>query len=144
MELRRVSLLVGRGWRPAVSDRFNRRLSTFADTLQWVIGVGAATAVVLLFTLDGAEESAVTVDQTAPVIETGGEIYAQHCQSCHGAEGQGGVGTRLSGVVVALYPDVADQVAVVRDGRNSMPPFGSVLTVDEIEAVVLFSRSDLG
>ena len=41
------------------------------------------------------------------------------------------------------YPDAADQVAVVRDGRRSMPSFGGTLSEAEIEAVVRYTREVL-
>jgi mono/diheme cytochrome c family protein len=108
-----------------------------ADAAQWLVGVAAATAIVLLFTLRGAESGA-----TAEASEAAGlQIYSEHCASCHGADGQGGIGTRLAGVVVALYPDLATEIQIITDGRNAMPPFDERLSTTEIEAVTAYTRT---
>jgi mono/diheme cytochrome c family protein len=119
---------------------------------QWIVGVGAATAVVLLFSLRGTPDdspSPLSTSTPTPTSETdqvlagGAEIYDQRCASCHGNEGQGGQGPRLAGTVVVNYPDVAEQIDLVTDGRNGMPPFAMTLTDDEIAAVVSFTRFGL-
>ena len=53
----------------------------------------------------------------------------------------GGTGPRLAGTVVALYPDVADQIAVVAEGRNGMRGFADRLGEDEIVSIVAFTRA---
>jgi mono/diheme cytochrome c family protein len=45
--------------------------------------------------------------------------------------------------VVAEYPDIEDQEAIVRDGRGSMPSFRDRLTPEQISAVVAYTREDL-
>ena len=77
------------------------------------------------------------------VLVQGRDVYSARCRSCHGSTGGGGTGPRLAGTVEQLYPDVADQVEVVRDGRRSMPSFGGTLTDAEIEAVVRYTREVL-
>lgn len=72
-------------------------------------------------------------------------LYAQHCAACHGMKGEGGVGLPIGGgVLVRTYPDVDDEVEVVRKGRGSMPPFGNVLSHAEIDALVEYTRTRLG
>ena len=46
-------------------------------------------------------------------------------------------------MVVAAFPDPADQIAVVADGRGSMPSFAESLT-EQIAAVVDYTRTELG
>jgi mono/diheme cytochrome c family protein len=71
-------------------------------------------------------------------------VIVSRCQTCHGASGGGSVGPKLSdGRVVEQYPDVADQIEVVTEGRGSMPAFGEKLDPDEIEAVVRYTREVL-
>jgi mono/diheme cytochrome c family protein len=105
-----------------------------------------------LFSLRGAPDDTPSPSSTStptPTSETdqvlagGPEIYDQRCASCHGNEGQGGQGPRLAGTVVVNYPDVAEQIDLVTDGRNGMPPFAMTLTDDEIAAVVSFTRFGL-
>ena len=62
------------------------------------------------------------------------------CTSCHGDSGQGGQGPRLAGTVIVNYPDAADEIDIVTNGRNAMPPFALDLTEDEVVAVVTFTR----
>lgn len=76
---------------------------------------------------------------------TGAEIYSASCSACHGDDGQGGVGPQLAdGAVVEAFPDAADEVEVVTNGRAAMPSFASSLSEDEIQAVVDYTRTSLG
>lgn len=80
-------------------------------------------------------------EQSEP--KTGSQIYKAVCATCHGRSGQGFVGPSL--VDVALrYPDVADQVALVTNGRGQMPAFGGQLSRAEIDKVVEYTRTGLG
>lgn len=76
---------------------------------------------------------------------TGSEIYSQSCASCHGQSGEGGIGPELGGGAVAeAYPEIDDQIAVITNGRGSMPAFGNQLSEDEIRSVAEFEREELG
>jgi len=46
--------------------------------------------------------------------------------------------------VAQVFPNVADQVDLVANGRGGMPAFGSRLSTAELEAVVEFTRTRLG
>lgn len=83
-------------------------------------------------------------DGTAARPTTGRGIYAAYCLTCHGADGQGGVGPQLAGVVAGKYPNIDDQIALVTNGRASMPAFGGTLSAAEIRKVVTYERTDLG
>lgn len=86
-------------------------------------------------------------ERSAPAtgLELGQQIYDRSCASCHGDEGQGGVGPQLGGGAVAeRIPDPADQERIVAEGRNTMPAFGRRLSSEEIAAVVRFTREKLG
>ena len=79
-----------------------------------------------------------------PVLVLGREVYGENCSNCHASDGSGKRGPRLSGgAVVERFPNPADQVEVVTDGRGGMPAFGSELTPEEIDAVVLYTREVL-
>lgn len=65
------------------------------------------------------------------------------CATCHGRTGQGFVGPSLSDIALR-FPNVADQVALVANGRGQMPAFGGRLGNDEIEKVVEYTRTGLG
>jgi len=97
--------------------------------------LGAAVFFVLLFANEpGSGGSAAA----AP----GASLFAANCASCHGTDGGGGVGPQLSdGKVTAAFPDAADEIDVVTNGRGSMPAFGKSLSADEINRVVEYTRT---
>lgn len=80
----------------------------------------------------------------ASTPRTGAEVYSAYCATCHGVDGQGGVGPTLAGQMEAAYPDVADQIAVVTNGKGTMPAWGSRLSAGQIRRVVEYTRTDLG
>lgn len=82
--------------------------------------------------------------QPDPVLAQGRDVYARHCAACHGRSGGGGQGPRLNdGAVVKAYPDNDDQVAVVADGKGTMPSFAGRLTDRQIESVTRYTREVL-
>ncbi len=109
-----------------------------------VVQVGTLLAVVsfviLLFVNEPAKPAPVPKVGTA---NAGATIFATRCATCHGADGSGGFGPALAGVVVQRYPNVADQVAVVTNGQGSMPSFAGSLTPAQIQAVVDYTRAGL-
>jgi len=80
-----------------------------------------------------------------PVLVAGREVWADNCVRCHGADGGGGRGPKLkNGAVAFKYPNVDVQRSIVIQGLNGkMPGFRTVLTPDEIEAVVDYTRKVL-
>jgi mono/diheme cytochrome c family protein len=95
------------------------------------VGVGACSS---------SEEPAAPSD---PVLAEGQTVYNANCASCHGRSGNGGLGPKLSDRVAAEYPDIADQVAVIENGRGSMPKFEGRLTAEQIDAVARYTRESL-
>ena len=76
---------------------------------------------------------------------TGQQVYSQSCASCHGQSGEGGIGPKLGeGAVVEAFPDIDDQIAIIANGRGNMPSFRNQLSAEEIEAVAVFEREELG
>lgn len=83
-------------------------------------------------------------EEREQVLVLGREVYVERCANCHGNAGQGGRGGALAdGAVIRAYPDASEQVQVVSEGLRNMPSFGEALTLDEIRAVVEFTRSVL-
>src|SRR5947209_5848754 len=81
---------------------------------------------------------------TSPYADVGSQVYASNCASCHGSHGEGGFGPRLArGAAVAHFPREEDQVAVVTNGRGSMPAWRGRLTPAQIKAVVEYTRTRL-
>jgi mono/diheme cytochrome c family protein len=99
--------------------------------------IGAVVFLVLLFANE--PESGSSASSYGP---PGAALFVANCAACHGSDGGGGTGLQLSnGKVRAAFPDVADEIKVVTNGRNGMPAFGSNLSADEISLVVEYTRS---
>jgi mono/diheme cytochrome c family protein len=109
--------------------------------------IGAlVVAVALLFTACSSEDTPTLSGEQADDAELvlGQQVYADDCARCHGDAGGGGAGPKLAdGNVVDHFPDPAAQAEVIRDGRGSMPAWGSKLTPEEIDAVVRYTREVL-
>jgi len=87
----------------------------------------------------------------------GASVYAQNCQSCHGANGSGvpGAFPSLAGDPVVNGSDADAHVRIILHGLSGkaiggsrfaaqMPPFASQLTDEEIAAVVNHERTSWG
>jgi len=80
-------------------------------------------------------------------VHRGGEVYIDQCASCHGAEGEGGIGPALNDR--DLLRNTLDEIffSVIRSGvpGTEMPgwsvDFGGPLTDEDIRDVVAFIRS---
>jgi glucose/arabinose dehydrogenase len=69
-------------------------------------------------------------------------FYAERCAACHGMALQGGQAKSLLDDVWRFGGDDASMTASIRDGRAAagMPPFGGVMSDQEIRALVIFIR----
>lgn len=100
-------------------------------------------------------------------ITIGNQVYHSSCSTCHGSNGEGGVGPALHGGVAAItFPTVADHINWVKNGstglaknapygdpnraggqrlasKNDMPGFASSLTPTQIQDVVAYERTKL-
>jgi cytochrome c oxidase subunit 2 len=75
---------------------------------------------------------------------SGQDIYESNCARCHGPNGEGGVGMPLGNGAVEDSLTLEGQIEVITEGRNSMPAWGEQLTDDEIHAVAVYEREELG
>jgi quinohemoprotein ethanol dehydrogenase len=64
-------------------------------------------------------------------IARGEQIYKQTCVACHGTDGKGDHG----GASLVGMKDLAAAIQTVTAGRNTMPPFGSAFTPEQIRDV---------
>jgi mono/diheme cytochrome c family protein len=80
------------------------------------------------------------------VPQSGEGLYADLCQACHMPGGVGAVGA-------GAYPPLASDpklasggfaLAMVIRGQKAMPPFGGVLTDEQVAAVVNYIRGHFG
>lgn len=102
---------------------------------------GLVLSAALLLGACSTEETPAAPDD--PQLQRGEQVYATRCAGCHGATGGGGAGVKLSGRVEEAYPDIDDQIAVIVNGRSSMPAFGGSLSPEDIEAVAEYTRQVL-
>ncbi|HEV2310036.1 MAG TPA: cytochrome c [Acidimicrobiia bacterium] len=106
------------------------------NAVEVVAALGAVAFVILLFANNpggGAGSSSV-----------GGQLFAANCASCHGADGSGGIGPQLSGGrVLQDFPNEADQITFVANGRGIMPGFATSLSPAQLKAVVDYTRTQL-
>jgi len=134
-------------------------MKRFVDVVQYLVLAGTVVFVLALFLNEPAtpDEAATPPapsaadqdddagdDEDTPVSVDGAAVYSDNCASCHGSDGSGGFGPALAaGAVVDAFPDPADQIAVITDGRNGMPDFGGSLSPEEIQAVTDYTRAEL-
>ena len=69
---------------------------------------------------------------------TGGRVFAENCSGCHGARGEGYVGPPLAPAGFASLVS-----SMVERGGVNMPPFGGVLSSQDIDAVAQFVSQEL-
>ena len=115
--------------------------------------LSAVAFVVLLFANEPDRAATAKPDTTnasstssatggAPAAPDGAAVFANRCASCHGSDGGGGLGPQLSGGRAAQrFPNIADQIGVIANGRGGMPAFGSRLSEAEIKAVAEYTRT---
>ena len=76
----------------------------------------------------------------------GQEIYESRCASCHGLQGEGGVGKAMKGSGVAMGP-IADHIDIIVNGSANNPmmaAYGDQLSEVETAAVVTYQRNAFG
>ncbi len=100
-------------------------------------------------------------------ITIGNQVYHSACSTCHGQNGEGGVGPALHGGVAAVtFPKIQEHIDWVKNGstglapntpygaadrpggqrvasKRDMPAFGSTLTATQIQDVVEYERTKL-
>jgi mono/diheme cytochrome c family protein len=78
--------------------------------------------------------------------QSGEQLFANVCQGCHMPDGKGAVGA-------GVYPSLAGNknleaggypVYVVVRGQRAMPPFGAMMSDDQVAAVVNYLRTHFG
>jgi mono/diheme cytochrome c family protein len=80
------------------------------------------------------------------VEKSGEELFENVCQGCHMPDGKGATGA-------GSYPSLAGNdhlltggypIAIVVNGQRGMPPFGAMMSDDQIAAVVNYVRTHFG
>ena len=78
--------------------------------------------------------------------EKGAALFPSNCLMCHGADGKGTPTGKAMKVVDFHDPEAikmsdADLAAIIGNGKNNMPAFGTRLTAPEIESLVAYIRA---
>lgn len=89
----------------------------------------------------GDTSDEVTHMELATLLGAGQTVFSQHCATCHGARGEGGVGPKLAGTAL---DDDRRNIRQVLFGGGHMPAFGGVLDDEQIAAVVTYIRKSWG
>lgn len=117
------------------------------------IGLAAVAAIIAMAWTGGAQADtaqdmgAGAMNRSALYNFQGGEaVFKNICQGCHMANAQGAVGAGMypalaknAKLEVAGYP-----VAVIVHGQKAMPPFGALLSDQQIADVVNYVRTHFG
>jgi mono/diheme cytochrome c family protein len=77
----------------------------------------------------------------------GADTYKQSCATCHGADGQSktpvGQAMKAANLKDPAIAHLSDEelLAIIKNGKNSMPAFGSRLSDAQINAVIAHLRT---
>lgn len=77
-------------------------------------------------------------------IKKGSEVYEMNCLPCHAENGKGDIGPNLTDkhwIVARSTPETIYNVAFHGSEENGMPPWGDVLTSEEIYFAVAYVSS---
>lgn len=88
----------------------------------------------------GLDLSTVSTTDDPALVDVGMAVFAGNCAGCHGDDGLGTQRGRPLTGLTAQEPDRLVHVASVANGKGNMPAFGDKLTVEEMDAVVAYSR----
>jgi mono/diheme cytochrome c family protein len=110
----------------------------------------ATCAVALALALSPFAAQAQSAAHFSPAFrfteQSGEQLFANVCQGCHMPDGKGAVGA-------GTYPSLAGNrnleaggypVYVVVRGQRAMPPFGAMMSDDQVAAVVNYLRTRFG
>lgn len=92
----------------------------------------------------GEEEKLLAAFKDAGKLKHGSEVFQGKCLACHGDKGQGLIGPNLTDDYwIHGKGTMKDVAAVVTTGvpDKGMPPWGPILTPDELTDVVAFIHS---
>lgn len=72
----------------------------------------------------------------------GGELYAAHCASCHGASGNSVMpdAPNFAQSESLMQPD-SSLLTAIKNGKNAMPAYQGILTDNDILDVIVYLRT---
>ncbi len=89
------------------------------------------------------EDQFAVLAKDGSAVKVGAASFQTKCVSCHGAQGQGGIGPNLTDAYWIHGSKMTDIHQVISKGvaDKGMPPWGAVLKADEVNALTVFIRS---
>ena len=69
------------------------------------------------------------------------QLYQQHCSSCHGINGEGGIGRALNGPHIAEMSEAQLFMMIYEGIGTAMPSFKSALSTEQIAGLIIHIRS---
>jgi mono/diheme cytochrome c family protein len=78
------------------------------------------------------------------VAAPGATLYSERCAACHGADLQGGTGPELGTGSEAAELSDRRYSSRITNGRNDMPAFSEILTVDQTDEIIAYLRAEQG
>ena len=131
-------------------------LAAALGTAGFVAGANALTGAPATATVDAPgqtlPDNLIQLAQAAPaepdvdqavLMTEGAPLYRTNCASCHGNEGEGGMGLRLVANDVVGTAGALTQQIINGYMNHGMPPFGH-LSDREIAAIATFTRNSWG
>jgi mono/diheme cytochrome c family protein len=73
------------------------------------------------------------------------QLYSAKCNACHGKDGKGtSVGQKMGAPdLTKITATEADVAATITNGKGKMTPFGTKLSLEEIQALAKFVKGGL-
>jgi mono/diheme cytochrome c family protein len=119
--------------------RFDLRVAVWPALAASLVGAG-------IYSATAQTASSRFTNPARFAAPTGEELYADICAGCHMPNGAGATG---AGTYPALASNpklatAAYPVTLIINGQKGMPPFGGLLTDQQVAAVVNYVRSHFG
>lgn len=124
---------------------------------QYLTDADALAIGAYLKTLPATETPRAGAAASAGLMTQGSKLYTQHCAQCHQADGRGreSAWPALAGNPSVTAPNAINAIRVVLDGGfgpatqmeprpHGMPPFGQMLSDNDVAAVVSYVRGSWG
>jgi cbb3-type cytochrome c oxidase subunit III len=131
-------------WAAIAYGRPGTPMAGFADTQGGPLSHAEQHALMdWLLDESGVERTPIEDTPVAGDATRGAQVYADHCASCHGTEGQGGTGTALGNPVFLATASDAFLRQTIAKGRTGTPMqgFAGRLPDADIDAATAFLRS---
>ena len=122
------------------------------STNRWMLwGFAIMVLMALIFPIyrfyEPSNREDARAEQQAFLAEQGGALYTGNCASCHGIDGEGGIGPALNSEQFLTSAADEQTIALVAVGVPGSQmaayslDFGGSLTSEQIEAIATFLRS---